>query len=180
MEDTNTENLDSQMEEQEITNSTNGEAPEQQEGETKDEFTEREKQYYARIKKLETELKEAKSQKAEAPKAQNDDLSQADLIFLAKADIHEDDINDVTKWAKNNGMSVKEAYQQYKPILDTRVQERQTAQATATKGARGVKPKTGEDLLQKARQTGEVPESSDGMRDIIRARLEERRKGQRR
>lgn len=179
MEETNTENLNSQIEEQEITDSTNGEAPEHQEGETKEEFTEREKQYYARIKKLETELKEAKSQKAEAPKTQSNDLSQTDLIFLAKADIHDDDINDVVKWAKNNGMSVKEAYQQFKPVLDTRAQERQTAQATATKGARGVKPKTGEDLLQKARQTGEVPETSEGMRDIIRARIEERKARQR-
>jgi hypothetical protein len=177
MEETNTENLDSSTEELENTNSSNSEevtadAPEQEAGETKAEFTEREKQYYARIKKLEGELKEAKKTKTEKT-VDTGNLSQTDLLALAKLDIHEDDLDDVIKWAKNDGVSVREAYTSYKPMLDTRSQQRQTAQATEVKSARGKKPETNEAIIEKA-SSGDLKPTEENIAALVKARHQAR------
>lgn len=177
--ETEIENDNSQNVEPETTDSSNSEpeavepeAPERVEGETKDEFTEREKQYYARIKKLEADLKKARET---APTAVNvEGLSQTDLIFIAKADIHEDDISDVLRWAKNDGLTVKDAYASYKPILDTRAQERQTALATETRSPRGKKPESGAALIEKASR-GELKPTEQNIRDLAKARFEMRK-----
>lgn len=103
-------------------------------------------------------------------------LSNKDIIFLAKADIHEDDTDEVLDWAKLKGISVSEAYKHMKPILDVRTEERTTAQVTNTKsGARGASQTTGEDLLQKAERTGEVPTDPDKIRQMQEARLTRQR-----
>ena len=89
--------------------------------------------YKIRAEKAE---KEAKKGGGEPPK-ESPELSTKDVLFLAKADIHEDDMDEVLEWSKFKKISVSDAFKQLKPTLDVRSEERKSAQVTQTKGARG-------------------------------------------
>jgi hypothetical protein len=136
-------------------------------------------QNYERAKKLEEEVKKLKasgsSQEKEQVKAleqSNNDLPTSDLLYLAKSDINEEDIDEVRDWAKFKGVSIKEAHEQLKPTLLVKEEQRRTAQATQTRGgARGSSKITGEDLLSKAEKTGEIPTDDAGMKKLAEARL---------
>jgi len=127
----------------------------------------------ATLKAQKEHWKQKAEKKAEAPVEKTDGLSQKDVIYLAKADIHEDDADDVVNYAQKMGVSVKEAHEHYKPILAERAEERKTAQATQTKGGtRGTTQPTPEALLEKARK-GEV--SEDDIDKLVEAkRIKER------
>lgn len=128
----------------------------------KAELEKKNKQLYERAKKAET-----------TPKG---DLEQKDILYLAKADIHEDDIDEVLETAKLKKISVQEAHKYLTPILKERNEERRTQQATETKSPRGIAKVTGEDVLRKAEQSGEVPDSIDQMKAMLQARLDRKRK----
>ena len=86
-----------------------------------------------------TRAEKAEKGEGKKPKVNADEkheLSQKDVIFLAKTDVHEDDFDDVVATAKEKGISVKEAHDYMKPILDSRADKRKTAEATNTKAAR--------------------------------------------
>lgn len=98
-------------------------------------------------------------------------LSQNDFIYIAKADIHEDDVSDVTNYAKKMGVSVKEAHEHYKPILAERNEERRTASLTQTKGSpRAVNKSKPDELLNQATK-GKLPESDDDIDALAAASL---------
>lgn len=122
--------------------------------------------YKKRAEKAEGELKGL-------PKDSQDGLSNKDVLYLAKADIHEDDLDEVLEYARFKKVPVNDAHKQYKAVLDIRAEERKTAAATAAGkgGARGASKVTGEDLLRKAEQTGEVPTDPDKMRELAEARI---------
>lgn len=102
---------------------------------------------------------------------QNESLSNTDIIYLAKADIHDEDMNELLDWAKFKKITVKEAHKQLKGTLDVRAEQRRTAEATQTgRTQRGTTKVLGEDLLIKAETTGEVPETEEGMRALFMAR----------
>lgn len=122
------------------------------------------KQLFERAKKAE----EAAKTKTEASQ---DALSNKDVIYLAKADIHPDDIDDVLKQARVQGIPVQAAHKFMMPILNERTEERKTATVTTIRSARGATKASGEDLLAKAEKTGEVPEDEAGMQELFRARL---------
>jgi hypothetical protein len=117
-----------------------------------------------------------RAEKAERskPKQQEKGLSDRDVIYLAKADIHEEDTDEVVAYAHKMGVSVSEAHKFYQPILRERNEFRLTAQATQTKGGRGTNKTTGEDLLQRAERTGEVPTDDAGIYALAQARMDRR------
>ena len=98
-------------------------------------------------------------------------LNPKDVIALSK--VHDDDIDQVMEWSKFKGVSIAEALkdQTLASILSVNEETRKTAQATQTgRTARGATKATGEDLLRKAEQTGEIPDTDEGMRAIIEAK----------
>lgn len=120
-------------------------------------------------RKLYARLKEDK--KPDTPVPTSDGLSNRDLLFLAKADIHEDDLDDVLEWARFKKVPVAKAYEMLKPTLSVRSEERRTALATQTKGGqRGAAKLDPESILARAEKTGEVPESDEGMQALFLAR----------
>lgn len=128
-----------------------------------DELESKNKQLFERAKKAETA-------KTAVPSKDDDALSTRDVLYLAKADIHEDDVNEVLEYAKKMGVSVADAHKHYKPILAERAEERKTAAAAHTRGAaRGSSKVAPEDVLRKA-ERGEVLDSADDMRAIFAAR----------
>lgn len=101
---------------------------------------------------------------------QQDGLSNKDVLYLAKADINEEDLDEVIDYAKLKKIPVAEAHKFMKPILDVRTEERKTAAVTTTRSARVTHVTTGDDLLRKAQQTGEIPESTEGLQELFKAR----------
>jgi hypothetical protein len=97
-------------------------------------------------------------------------LPQSDLLYLAKADIHEEDVEELTTYAEKMGVSVKEAHEFLKPVFDIRQEQRKTAQTTETKSGRGKTQKTGDDYLDTALKTGELPDSDEAMQALILAK----------
>lgn len=128
------------------------------------------KQLFERLKKAE-----------KAPTTSNESLSNKDILFLAKVDIHEEDLDDVLDWAKFKKIPVNEAYKQMKPTLDVRTEERKTAQASSTRsGARAVEKTTGEDILKRVEKTGDAPQSEDELKALAEARFNRKLKANKR
>ena len=128
-------------------------------------------------KQLFERLKKTGAEKDTKPEPSQDGLSNKDVLYLAKADIHEDDLDDVLKYAKNMGVTVKDAHTFLKPVLETRAEERKTAAATISRGgARGASKTTGEDILRAAETQGKLPENESDLRALAEARLNRKRR----
>jgi len=116
-----------------------------------------------------------RAEKAEnSPKqADKDGLSSKDVIFLAKTNINEEDVEEVTELAKLKKIPVSEAYNYLKPVLDVREEQRKTANATQTKGGRPAVKTTPDELINRANQ-GNLPEDDAGIDALTAAREAQR------
>lgn len=145
-----------------------------------DALKEKNKQLFARAKKAEQDAKEAKAKLAELEKATKEkkeetSLSQSDLIALMKADIAEEDIDEVVQAAKVLKLSVKDALKTsvVRTILAERKEERETAQKTQTGTKRaGVHSPSGKEILAKAEASGEIPDSDEDIRKLVAAQFD--------
>lgn len=159
------------------------EAPE---GETAEERADRveaaNKQLFARAKKAEGfELIDGKWVKKAKPvvqakpavKAKEADLSTTDVYALMKADVPEEDIDEVKRVAKALGSTVADAIKDpvTKAILERRKALRTTADATNTRAARpGTKKVTDEQVLEDL-NAGKIPEKgSEAAKQLFWAR----------
>jgi hypothetical protein len=107
-----------------------------------------------------------------------DGLSQKDLLFLAKADVHEDDLDDVLDYAKLKKIDVKEALSSgiIKSYLADQKEKRRTSQVTSTGSKRsGTKGKDGGELLKDA-ESGILPDSDEEMEALVDARFQSKAK----
>jgi hypothetical protein len=137
------------------------------------ELEEKNKKLYARAKKAEEDAKRPPVQKAETPSGVN----LADAAALLKADVHEDDIERVEKYAKAEGVSIKEALKsdELKAILQVRNEKRHTAQAANVSNVRrGPSKKTDEAILSDAK-AGKLPESDDDIERLVAAHRQAQR-----
>lgn len=129
----------------------------------KAELESKNRKLYARLK--------SEDKKPEPTQMNDQGISNKDLLYLAKADIHEDDLDEVLEWAKYKKVPIAKAYDDLKPMLQARSEERRTAAATQTRGGqRGTAKLDPEGILAKAEKTGEVPESAEGMQALFVAR----------
>jgi len=129
-------------------------------------------QNFERLKKAEEELKKLKS----APKPEvllQDGISNMDVLAIARANVHDDDVDTVLEFSKFKKIPVADALKDplLNNMLNGKAEERKTASATIVRGGpRGASKASGEDLLRKAELTGEVPDSVEGMQAIFEAR----------
>lgn len=131
-----------------------------------EELEEKNKKLFERAKKAEAAAKQV-------PSKDEDTLSNKDLLALAKANISDDDMDEVIEFAKFKKLSVSEALKHatMRTILDERASERKTAATTLVRGgARGSAKVSGEEILSKAERTGEVPDSDEAMTELFKAR----------
>jgi hypothetical protein len=132
------------------------ETEEVQENEELTKATELAKNQKIRAEKAEKELKELKAKKEqEAPQG---DLSQKDLLSIVRADVHDDDVDRVVKFAKLENISIADALKHgdLKAILSSRAEVRKTAEATSVKPARSGAPKVSpEAIVAQASKGGE-------------------------
>ena len=183
--DNELENINSTNDDQENLDSTNEqiESEESDEESTDEpEYTENERKLYARAKKAEEELKKLKEAKPPkentVKKEQSGDLSTLDIIALSKANIEDEDIEEVLDYAKYKGISVREALSSsiLKTTLAEKVEERKSAQVTHTgSGRRANSAISDERLLADARK-GIMPENETDMSRLSMLRLKQTRK----
>lgn len=125
----------------------------------------------AQVDELEAKNKKLFERLKKAPL--DNDLSALDAVAMVKADVHDDDIEQVIEFAKFKKLPVREALKQplLQSMLKDSVEMRRTAQATTVKGGTRIAatPKP-EDFLAKA-ERGEIVDSDEGMKGIFQARL---------
>lgn len=100
--------------------------------------------------------------KKDSPKKESNssELSTKDAITLMRADVHEEDIDEVVNYAKYRNISISEALKDstMQTIIANRKEERDTAAATSVrKGKPTGAQKTDAQVLEEAR-TGNIPE----------------------
>lgn len=125
-----------------------------------DDLETKNKQLYERAKKAET-------------KAPSDDISARDAVLLMQANVPAEDFDEVVQAALVLKKPLAEALKSsvVKTILAEKADERRTANATQTKApARGASKVSGDDLLTKAMETNEVPDTDEGMAALAAAR----------
>lgn len=148
--------------------------------EWREKVDENNKQLYARTKKAEGfELVDGKwikkqdttTEKKKDATDSEKSLSQTDIIYVAKADIHEDDLEEVLTYAKNNKVTVKEAHQYLKPILDVKAEQRKTADGTNTNGGKRGSSKLSDEALLAEADKGKLPESDEDIARLTSLKL---------
>ena len=161
------ENIDSTNDEIEVIDSEDNETEEVEEVEAKkEEYTPREKQLHARLKKAEAKLKEKVVTKVE-----DGNLSSSDLLAVMKADVHEDDMERVERFAKSEGQSIKDALKnpELKAILGIRSEERGTANASNVTNTRKGSTKPSDETLISNANRGKLPEDDAGIEALVAA-----------
>lgn len=111
-------------------------------------------------------------QKPSEPQKQSGELGTTDVIYLAKADIHDDDMDEVLKHAKLHNVSVKEAHSYLKPILDVRVEQRKTAEASNVGSSKRGSGKISDEVLLSKASKGEISGNDADIERLIEARFQ--------
>lgn len=109
--------------------------------------------YKKRAEKAEQEAKKS------APVEEN--LTQKDWLVLAKADVHEDDMEEVIEFAKFKKVSVADALKSssLKAILSNNVEVRKSAEVAQAKPRSGGQQKPTDDvIIKKTFEKGEIPD----------------------
>lgn len=129
-------------------------------------------QNFERAKKAEAELKKLRDKPADAAPSSSTELTFKDALAISKADVHEDDVDEVADYAKLKGISISKALQSdvVKAILADKTEKRNTAAATnVTNTRRGPQKITDEALLESARG-GKLPEGDSDIERLVAAR----------
>lgn len=126
-----------------------------------------------KLKKDRIKARKANKPKETEPSKTEDSITYKDSLLLAKADIHIDDVDEVIDYARYRGINIGTALKSntIQAILKDRIEERNTANATSTKGgARGSSKVTSDTLINKAETKGELPDSHEELMRLARAR----------
>lgn len=112
----------------------------------------------------------------EVQPVKDSDITLTELHSLLKANVPEEDTNEVRLYARSHGIDITTALkmEEVKSILRVKEEIRRTAEAAATSGGRrGFTKPTGDELLEKARK-GEADIVANAT-DLAKARIEARR-----
>ena len=120
--------------------------------------------------KIRAEKAESKSK--EAPKVAPNDLSSKDTIALIRADVADEDIEEVVEYAKLKKISVTDALKTniMKTILEQKREERTVASATNTGTARRSNTRVSDEVLLDKASKGTLPETEEDMARLFNAR----------
>jgi len=131
--------------------------------------------YKVRAEKAEALAKQLKIKPEEKPESPNTPVLELKDI-RALQDVHDDDVDELIEYAKFKGVSVAEIKKL--PViqahLKVKAEERTTAQATNIgKGGGRTSKITGQNLLEKAYETGETPTDTEAIKALVQARIQE-------
>ncbi len=99
-------------------------------------------------------------------------INLADSVAILNAKVHEDDIERVERYAKSEGVSIREALKdpELKAILALREENRNTAVATNTSNTRRGSTQVAADVLIANAQNGKLPDSDADIERLIAAK----------
>lgn len=99
-------------------------------------------------------------------------LSQKDFIALAKADIEDEDIDEVVEYATFKKISVSEALKSnmIKTLLSEKAEARKVANATNTGTTRKASSQASDDSLTSNFKKGQLPDKDEDIERLIKAR----------
>jgi hypothetical protein len=137
----------------------------EEERKAREETDAKNKQLFERVKKAETKP---------APQVQQDGLSNKDVIYLAKADIHADDVDEVLEMARAKKWDMKRAHEYMKPILAVRAEERDTAKGANISNVRRGPSKVTDEVLVSNASRGNLPDDEEGIERLIAAKLKQK------
>lgn len=184
MDNDNIENVDSEIDEP-VVDSADGEEesdPEVIKAQNA-ELAEKNKQLFARLKKAEGfDFKDGKWVKpaakpvevqAPAPSSAPSNLSSKDLIALAKAEIADEDLDEVLDYAAYKKIPVHEALKSevIKSTLGLRAEQRATAVATNASGGRRSSGRVTDDQLLSLASQGKLPENDEDISRLMALRI---------
>ena len=100
------------------------------------------------------------------------DLSSKDLLSVMRANVHDDDLDEVIEFAKFKGISVSEAMNNdvVKTILSNNTEFRKTANTANTANARKGAQKVSSDTLTANLSKGQVPDTNEESEALFWAR----------
>lgn len=129
--------------------------------------------YKIRAEKAERELKKPRETPTAQVHSQEDtpQLNIKDQLFLAKADIHPDDIEEVLDWAKFKKIGIQDAYKALKPKLDANSEERKTAAVANVSSQRRSAAKVTDDMLIQNAKSGKLPDADDDIARLVKAQM---------
>lgn len=99
-------------------------------------------------------------------------LSSADLVAVTNAKIHEDDIERVERFARSEGLSIKEALKdpELNAMLDLRREQRNVADATNIGNVRAGARSVPDEVLLENASKGKLPETDLEIERLIMAK----------
>lgn len=100
------------------------------------------------------------------------DITKTELYSLVKANVPEEDTQEVITYARSRGMTVTEALKtpEVKAILGVRKEYRNTAEATNAGGSRRGSSKISDETLLSNAEKGIMPEKQEDLERLIKAR----------
>jgi hypothetical protein len=131
----------------------------------------------ARRIKAEEAIEKAKKKGKTAPAVQSNGLSTADIIALTRANIEDEDIDEVLDYARYRKISVAEALKSsvVKATLSERAEERKSAQAVYTGGGtRRAGGSVSDERLMADASKGNLPESEADLARLTILRMKNR------
>lgn len=122
--------------------------------------------------KIRAEKAEKKAKEPESKPRKESELSTMDIIALSKANLEQEDVEEVMEYAKFKGISIHEALKSsvVKATIQEKAEMRLTAQATNVNGSRRSTGKVSDETLLSNAKKGIMPESDEEMRRLIKAR----------
>ena len=124
-----------------------------------------------RAEKAEKEAKELKDKVSVNPVKEENGLSPKDYLALTEAKVTSEDFDEVVRVSKVLGKNLTDTLKDktMQMILQERVEQRKTDEATAVKARRPVTSEPqGKELLSKAVK-GQFPDSDDGIAELVEA-----------
>lgn len=126
----------------------------------------------ANNQKIRAEKAEKLAKTTKVETKQDSQVSTKDLYALTKANISEDDINEVEEYAKYKKISISEALKSstLKAILAEKEENRTTANASSVGNTKRASSKISDESLIEKASRGEFPESDADLQRLIKAR----------
>lgn len=112
--------------------------------------------------------------KPETKQTQNEQsLSIKDTFALMKADVSEDDIEDVAEYAKFKKISIAEALKSsvVKSMIAEKEEFRKSQEASTTPNAKRGTPKVTDDVILENARKGKLGESEEDIKALFKARM---------
>ena len=99
-------------------------------------------------------------------------LTSSDLLAIMKAEIHEEDVERVEKFAKDENLTIREAIKndELKAILSVRTEKRATAQAANVSNVRRGPAKISDEVLVQNASKGLLPDDDAEIERLIAAK----------